>query len=203
MCCATFAAIAPHIPFKEGKEWNAAKSQLSGTVHCNYPAWVEFLCHDISWHVPHHVSSNIPWCATAYKCRSSVVVLCSSQHFTDGFGFECKLLCCEHRCTDYRLHVALGDVWRTSVVNHRMFACIIASRVGRTRPLPIHTASFSPGIPCKMPTGALQRRCITEGVLHTACITSYSSAIPFMIEARCSRAAHARWLTAMFCAGTT
>lgn len=22
---------------------------------------VEFLTHDISWHVPHHVSSKIPW----------------------------------------------------------------------------------------------------------------------------------------------
>lgn len=56
---------APHIPFKGGKEWNAAKSQLSGTVHCDFPRWVEFLCHDISWHVPHHVASNIPWCVAA------------------------------------------------------------------------------------------------------------------------------------------
>lgn len=52
---------APHIPFKAGKEWNPAKAQLSGTVHCDFPRWVEFLCHDISWHVPHHVASNIPW----------------------------------------------------------------------------------------------------------------------------------------------
>jgi omega-6 fatty acid desaturase (delta-12 desaturase) len=52
---------APHIPFKPEGEWNAAKAQLSGTVHCNYPGWVEFLCHDISVHVPHHVSTKIPW----------------------------------------------------------------------------------------------------------------------------------------------
>lgn len=60
----TFTIIhhtAPHIPFKAGKEWNAAKAQLSGTVHCDFPKWVEFLCHDISVHVPHHVASNIPW----------------------------------------------------------------------------------------------------------------------------------------------
>ena len=30
-------------------------------VHCDYPALVEFLCHDINVHVPHHVSSKIPW----------------------------------------------------------------------------------------------------------------------------------------------
>jgi len=60
----TFTVIhhtAPHIPFKPASEWNAAKAQLSGTVHCDYPWWVDFLTHDISWHVPHHVNSKIPW----------------------------------------------------------------------------------------------------------------------------------------------
>jgi omega-6 fatty acid desaturase (delta-12 desaturase) len=33
----------------------------TGTVDCEYPRWVEFLCHDISVHVPHHVNSKIPW----------------------------------------------------------------------------------------------------------------------------------------------
>jgi omega-6 fatty acid desaturase (delta-12 desaturase) len=60
----TFTVVhhtAPHIPFKPAEEWNAAKAQLSGTVDCEYPRWVEWLCHDISVHVPHHVSSKIPW----------------------------------------------------------------------------------------------------------------------------------------------
>ena len=60
----TFTVVhhtAPHIPFKPAGQWNAAKAQLSGTVHCDYPALVEFLCHDINVHVPHHVSSKIPW----------------------------------------------------------------------------------------------------------------------------------------------
>jgi omega-6 fatty acid desaturase (delta-12 desaturase) len=60
----TFTVVhhtAPHIPFKPSEEWNAAKAQLSGTVDCEYPRWVEFLCHDISVHVPHHVNSKIPW----------------------------------------------------------------------------------------------------------------------------------------------
>jgi omega-6 fatty acid desaturase (delta-12 desaturase) len=38
----TFTVVhhtAPHIPFKPEGEWNAARAQLSGTVHCNFPAW--------------------------------------------------------------------------------------------------------------------------------------------------------------------
>ncbi len=38
----TFTVVhhtAPHIPFKPANEWNAAKAQLSGTVHCDYPRW--------------------------------------------------------------------------------------------------------------------------------------------------------------------
>ncbi len=38
----TFTVIhhtAPHIPFKPAESWNAAKAQLSGTVHCDFPRW--------------------------------------------------------------------------------------------------------------------------------------------------------------------
>ncbi|MEM1394240.1 MAG: fatty acid desaturase, partial [Cyanobacteria bacterium P01_H01_bin.150] len=51
---------APDIAFVPASEWDAVKAQLSGTVHCNYPKWVEFLCHDINVHVPHHISTAIP-----------------------------------------------------------------------------------------------------------------------------------------------
>lgn len=51
---------APHIPFKDATEWNAAQAQLGGTVHCSYPRWIEILCHDINVHIPHHVSPRIP-----------------------------------------------------------------------------------------------------------------------------------------------
>ncbi|MGR3278896.1 fatty acid desaturase [Acaryochloris marina NIES-2412] len=51
---------AVDIPFKPTKEWNAAEAQLVGSVHCDYPRWVEFLCHDINVHIPHHVSTAIP-----------------------------------------------------------------------------------------------------------------------------------------------
>jgi len=51
---------APDIPFIAEPEWDAAQAQLFGSVHCDYPRWVEFLCHDINVHVPHHVSTAIP-----------------------------------------------------------------------------------------------------------------------------------------------
>jgi omega-6 fatty acid desaturase (delta-12 desaturase) len=50
----------PDIQFKNPDKWHAATDQLTGTVHCDYPAWVEWLCHDINVHVPHHVSTGIP-----------------------------------------------------------------------------------------------------------------------------------------------
>ncbi|MCU0548500.1 MAG: fatty acid desaturase [Leptolyngbya sp. Prado105] len=51
----------PDIQFKEAEEWDEAQAQLFGTVHCDYPKWVEFLCHDINVHIPHHLSTAIPW----------------------------------------------------------------------------------------------------------------------------------------------
>jgi omega-6 fatty acid desaturase (delta-12 desaturase) len=62
---------APHIPFKQSREWNAAEAQLAGTVHCEYPRWVEYLCHDISVHIPHHISSRIP----SYNLRKAYASL--------------------------------------------------------------------------------------------------------------------------------
>jgi len=38
----TFTVVhhtAPHIPFKDAKDWDAAQAQLSGTVHCDFPKW--------------------------------------------------------------------------------------------------------------------------------------------------------------------
>ncbi|KAL0679926.1 hypothetical protein Bca4012_007907 [Brassica carinata] len=44
---------APRIPFKPADEWNAAQAQLNGTVHCDYPSWIEILCHDIKMYTSH------------------------------------------------------------------------------------------------------------------------------------------------------
>jgi acyl-lipid omega-6 desaturase (Delta-12 desaturase) len=57
----------PEIPFHSTANWNEAKAQLSGTVHCDYPKWVEVLCHDINVHVPHHLSTAIP----SYNLRAA------------------------------------------------------------------------------------------------------------------------------------
>lgn len=48
------------VPFVGANKWNEALAQLSGTIHCDYPRWIEFLCHDINVHVPHHLSTAIP-----------------------------------------------------------------------------------------------------------------------------------------------
>mmetsp|Transcript_26683 Transcript_26683/g.45978 ORF Transcript_26683/g.45978 Transcript_26683/m.45978 type:complete len:777 (-) Transcript_26683:419-2749(-) len=50
----------PQLPFLSEEEWNDAVARLTLTVHCDYPRWIEFLCHDINVHVPHHVSTAIP-----------------------------------------------------------------------------------------------------------------------------------------------
>lgn len=50
----------PDIPFKYKENWSAAQDQLTGTVHCEYPLWVELLCHHINVHIPHHISTGIP-----------------------------------------------------------------------------------------------------------------------------------------------
>lgn len=49
-----------NVPFREASQWNEVEAQLFGTVHCEYPAWVESLCHHINVHVPHHLSTGIP-----------------------------------------------------------------------------------------------------------------------------------------------
>ncbi len=51
---------APDVPFTAPEKWNQAIAQLNGTIHCDYPAWIEILCHDINVHVPHHISTAIP-----------------------------------------------------------------------------------------------------------------------------------------------
>jgi len=59
----TFTLIhhtAPHIPFLPANKWRDAVASLQHTIHCKYPAWVDYLCHDISVHIPHHVTTAIP-----------------------------------------------------------------------------------------------------------------------------------------------
>jgi acyl-lipid omega-6 desaturase (Delta-12 desaturase) len=62
---------APDVPFNPADEWQEAIAQLSGTVHCDYPRWIEFLCHDINVHVPHHISVAIP----SYRLREAHAII--------------------------------------------------------------------------------------------------------------------------------
>jgi omega-6 fatty acid desaturase (delta-12 desaturase) len=62
---------APHIAFRSRDRWQEAEAQLFGSVHCDYPKWVEVLCHDINVHIPHHVSSAIP----SYHLRKAHQIL--------------------------------------------------------------------------------------------------------------------------------
>jgi acyl-lipid omega-6 desaturase (Delta-12 desaturase) len=73
----------PEIAFQEPDEWNAAKAQLTGTVHCDYPMWVERLCHQINVHIPHHLSTAIP----SYNLRAA------HQSLRENWGpylYECR-----------------------------------------------------------------------------------------------------------------
>jgi len=74
---------APDIPFTPAEQWNEAQAQLSGTVHCTYPRWIEFLCHDINVHVPHHLSTAIP----SYNLR---LVHRSLQENWGDYLYECR-----------------------------------------------------------------------------------------------------------------
>ncbi|KAA3605688.1 MAG: fatty acid desaturase [Planctomycetota bacterium] len=51
----------PEVPYLDKKRWSKAASGLLLTVYCRYPRWLEFLMHDINVHIPHHVSSAIPY----------------------------------------------------------------------------------------------------------------------------------------------
>ncbi|MDJ0736834.1 MAG: fatty acid desaturase [Nostocaceae cyanobacterium] len=75
---------APEIPFVETSKWNQALAQLSGTVHCNYPHWIEILCHDINVHIPHHISTAIP----SYNLRMAYSSL--QENWADYLYPECQ-----------------------------------------------------------------------------------------------------------------
>ena len=61
----------PDIPYQPEGQWAMVSGQLYSTVHCTYPRWVEFLCHDINVHIPHHVSTAIP----SYNLRKAYVAI--------------------------------------------------------------------------------------------------------------------------------
>ena len=99
---------APDIPFRPVEEWNEAQAQLAGTVHRDYPDWVEFLCHDINVHIPHHVSTAIP----SYNLRKAHKIL--QEHWGEHLierQFSWALM---KEITD-RCHLYSEDFWYQSI----------------------------------------------------------------------------------------
>jgi omega-6 fatty acid desaturase (delta-12 desaturase) len=55
-----FHHTSPDRTLYSNVNWTMEKGQLGGTIHVKYPAIIEWFCHDINWHVPHHVCVGIP-----------------------------------------------------------------------------------------------------------------------------------------------
>jgi acyl-lipid omega-6 desaturase (Delta-12 desaturase) len=73
--------------------WHAAADwsfavQLRGTTHVAYPRWVEWLTHDINWHVPHHVCVGVPH----YHLREAHRALRAKLDFVREETFSWRLL---------------------------------------------------------------------------------------------------------------
>jgi omega-6 fatty acid desaturase (delta-12 desaturase) len=51
----------PDIPYLNKARWSPVMASLTMTVYCRYPRWAEFLGHDITVHIPHHVAPTIPF----------------------------------------------------------------------------------------------------------------------------------------------
>src|SRR5690606_14719701 len=51
---------SPDTHFMPAEAWDPVRAQLDSSIHVRFPAIIDWLTHDISWHVPHHVCSAIP-----------------------------------------------------------------------------------------------------------------------------------------------
>jgi omega-6 fatty acid desaturase (delta-12 desaturase) len=62
---------APDSHLMAAEEWSPEAAQLGSSIHVSYPRLVDWLTHDISWHVPHHVCVAIPH----YRLREAHLAL--------------------------------------------------------------------------------------------------------------------------------
>ena len=51
----------PEIPYLDKRQWSPVTANLTATLYCRYPRWMEFLGHDINVHIPHHIAPGIPF----------------------------------------------------------------------------------------------------------------------------------------------
>jgi len=75
------------VGWKKEKDWSKLYGGLFATVHVDYPSWIEFLVLDINWHLPHHVSSRIPWYRLR-KCTYTLLKTYGDKLHTAHFGWK-------------------------------------------------------------------------------------------------------------------
>jgi len=75
------------VGWKKNEDWTKIYGGLYATVHVDYPSWVEFLTLDINWHLPHHVSSRIPW-YNLRKCTYALLKEYGHKMHTTSFTWE-------------------------------------------------------------------------------------------------------------------
>lgn len=51
----------PEVPYLDQRHWSFVTANLTATIYCRYPRWLEFLSHDINVHIPHHIAPRIPF----------------------------------------------------------------------------------------------------------------------------------------------
>lgn len=51
----------PEIPYLDKRLWSSVTANLTATLYCRYPRWLEYLGHDINVHIPHHIAPRIPF----------------------------------------------------------------------------------------------------------------------------------------------
>jgi len=75
------------VGWKKETDWSKLYGGLYATVHVDFPAWVEFMCLDINWHLPHHVSSRIPWYRLR-ECTYALLKAYGDKMHTAQFGWK-------------------------------------------------------------------------------------------------------------------
>jgi len=73
--------------WKYSEDWDKVYGSLFTTVHVDYPAWLEWLTLNINWHLPHHVSSTVPW-YNLRKCTFALAATYGKQLKFDEFGWK-------------------------------------------------------------------------------------------------------------------
>jgi len=75
------------VGWKKDEDWTKLYGGLFATVHVDYPSWIEFLTLDINWHIPHHVSSRIPW-YNLRKCTYALLKVYGDKLHTETFSWK-------------------------------------------------------------------------------------------------------------------